>query len=419
MHFFSFKNDELHCEELSVRKIAAELATPFYLYSQKTIVSNFERIERAFHGLDHLICYALKANSNATLLALLAARGAGADVVSRGELFLALKSGVHPQKIVYAGVGKRDDEIEYALAQNILAFNVESLEELAVINGIAKEANQIAPVAIRVNPNIDIHGHPYISTGKGADKFGIALPAARALIRDFEKYPNLRLVGLHSHIGSQINEVSPYVEAVKILKELAAEARRVGGALQYVDIGGGLGVSDKNIFENENAAAADKPITVERLVEHLRPDFQSLGCKIIFEPGRALAAEAGILVTRVLYQKESHGKRFVIVDAGMNDLIRPSLYGAYHEIVPVCKRRGELVNVDVVGPICESGDFLGRDRRLPELRRGDLLAIMTAGAYGFVLSSNYNARPRPAEVLVEGAQSQVIRPAGDLEKLWS
>ncbi len=416
MHFFSFKNDELHCEELSVRKIAAVTATPFYLYSQKTIVENFERIERAFQGIDHLICYALKANSNQTLLSLLAGLGAGADVVSRGELFLALKSGFDPQKIVYAGVGKRDDEIEYALAQNILVFNVESLEELAVMDGIARAMNQIAPVAIRVNPNIDIHGHPYISTGTAADKFGVELPAARAVIRQFKKYPNLQLVGLHSHIGSQITEIAPFVEAVQILKELAAAARASGHVLQFVDFGGGLGVSYQNVFEGDESEPA---IDIAHLVDRLRSDLESLNCKIIFEPGRALVAEAGILVTRVLYQKDSHGKRFVIVDAGMNDLIRPSLYGAYHEIVPVCKRQDDLVNVDVVGPICESSDFLGRDRRLPELRRGDLLAIMTAGAYGLVLSSNYNARPRPAEMLVDGAQVRVIRPAGDLEKLWS
>jgi len=418
MHFFSFKNDELCCEELAVRKIEAEIDTPFYLYSKKTAHENYNRIDSAFHGIDHLICYALKANSNEALLSMLAAHGAGADVVSGGELFLALKCGFDPKKIVYAGVGKRDDEIKFALEKNILAFNVESTEELGVIDGIAGGLKKKAPVAIRINPNIDIHGHPYISTGKAVDKFGIELPAARAIIRNFEIYPNLQLIGLHSHIGSQIAEIAPFEQAVKILKELAGVVRKAGYNLQYVDIGGGLGVSYQNVFDDQEAVS-DKPIDLAQLVDKLRPDFQNFGCKIIFEPGRALVAEAGILVTRVLYQKESQGKRFVVVDAAMNDLIRPSLYGAYHEIAPVSKRGGELSNADVVGPICESGDFLGRDRRLPELRRGDLLAIMTAGAYGFVLSSNYNARLRPAEILVDGSSYRVIRSAGKLDALWS
>jgi len=418
MHFFRFKKNQLYCEEQSVEAIAQKVATPFYLYSQKTIVENFGRIDRAFSGLDHLICYALKANSNEALLSLLAECGAGADVVSRGELFLAIKSGFDPKKIVYAGVGKRDDEIKFALEKNILAFNVESTEELGVINGIAGGLKKKAPVAIRINPNIDIHGHPYISTGKSADKFGIELPVARATIHDLGQYSNIQLIGLHCHLGSQITEIAPYLRAVKILRDLADEVRLAGHTLLYVDIGGGLGVSYQNVFDDLEAVS-DTPIDLAQLVQRLRPDFQSLGCKVIFEPGRALVAEAGILVTRVLYQKVSQGKRFVIVDAAMNDLIRPSLYGAYHEIVPVLKRGGEWVHADVVGPICESGDFLGRDRRLPELARGDLLAIMTAGAYGFVLSSNYNARPRPAEILVDGSGYRLIRPAGQVDTLWT
>lgn len=418
MHFFKFKNRELYCENLSVRKIAAEIATPFYLYSRKTIIENFERIHRAFREFDHLICYALKANSNEALLALLAGLGAGADVVSRGELLLALKSGFDPKTIVYAGVGKRDDEIRYALEQNILAFNVESLEELRVIDEIAGEMNRTAPVAIRINPNIDIHGHPYISTGKAADKFGIELPAARQIIRDFKEFPHTRLMGLHCHVGSQITEIAPYAEVAKILKATAGEAKQTGHRLQYVDIGGGLGVSYKNVFGEASGPDSESKIDIAQIVDHIRPELQDLECKIIFEPGRALVAEAGILVARVLFQKESQGKRFVIVDAGMNDLIRPSLYGAYHEIVPVMQRAGTLVSADVVGPVCESGDFLGRDRPLPDLRRGDLLAVMTAGAYGFVLSSNYNARPRPAEVLVEGERFRVIREPGKLDHLW-
>jgi diaminopimelate decarboxylase len=418
MHFFNFKNEHLHCEDLAIKKVAGEINTPFYLYSQKTILENYRNVDSAFKGIDHLICYALKANSNEAVLSLLAGLGAGADVVSRGELLLAINSGFDPKKIVYAGVGKRDDEIRYALQKNILAFNVESLEELAVINDIASESRKTAPVALRINPNIDIHGHPYISTGKAADKFGIELPAARSIIRDFGRYPHLQLVGLHCHVGSQITEIAPYVEVVKTLTEIAAETRQAGHSLVYIDIGGGLGISYKNVFGEGADVATEKSIDLVQLVERVRRDLESLGCKIIFEPGRALVAESGILVTRVLFQKESQGKHFVIVDAAMNDLIRPSLYGAYHDIVPVTQHHGELSIADVVGPICESGDFLGRDRQLPPLNRGDLLAIMTAGAYAYVLSSNYNARPRPAEVLVDGANYRLIREGGSVERLW-
>jgi diaminopimelate decarboxylase len=415
MHCFHFKNNQLYCENLAIKEIAQKIETPFYLYSQKTILENFHRLDSAFSGLDHLVCYALKANSNEALLSLLAERGAGADVVSGGELYLALKSGFEPKKIVYAGVGKRDDEIRYALQQKILSFNVESLEELRVINEIAKLLKTRAPVAIRLNPDIDIQGHPHISTGKSADKFGIDIAAARELFRTFRSFSNIELIGLHCHVGSQITDSAPYRQVVKILDNLTSELRALGNQLSYVDLGGGLGVRHEDVFRGLSAGDLD----ISQLIDELRPGLQKMTCKIIFEPGRALVAEAGVLVTKILYQKETHGKRFVIVDAAMNDLIRPSLYGAYHEIVPVQRGAGQPTQVDVVGPVCESGDFLGRDRCLPELKRGDLLAVMTAGAYGFTLSSNYNARPRPAEVLVDGANLRVIRERGKIENLWS
>jgi len=417
MHCFHFKNSQLYCESLGVKEIAQKIETPFYLYSQKTILENFRRIDSAFNGLDHLICYALKANSNEALLSLLANAGAGADVVSGGELYLALKSGFEPKKMVYAGVGKRDDEIRYALQQGILSFNVESLEELRIINEIARSLQKKAPVAIRLNPNIEIKSHPYISTGKAADKFGIDLAAARELFRTFTNFSNVELTGLHCHIGSQITDAEPYRQVVKVLGDVASDRRALGHQLSYVDMGGGLSVRYENVFQDSNAAQTD--LDIKRLIDELRPDLRKMKCKIIFEPGRALVAEAGVLVTKVLYQKETQGKRFVIVDAAMNDLIRPSLYGAYHEIVAVQQSGGNPIKVDVVGPICESGDFLGCDRWLPELKRGDLLAVMTAGAYGFSLSSNYNARPRPAELLVDGANVRVIRDRGKIENLWS
>lgn len=421
MHFYNFMHDELYCEDISVQKIAENIETPFYLYSQKAILENFARIDIAFRKVDHLICYALKANSNLTLLSLLAQKGSGADVVSAGEIYLALKSGIPPEKIVYAGVGKKDDEIRYALERGILAFNMESIQELSVINIIAKSLQKKAPISLRINPNIDIHGHPYISTGKLADKFGIEIPKVKQILHKLEEFSNIELIGLHCHIGSQITETKPYLKVTDLLNELAVEMRSIGIHLKFVDIGGGLGVRYKNVFqENQKSTTLDLKsiLTPENLVSSLLPNLKQLSCKIIFEPGRVLVAEASVLVTKVLFHKENQGKQFIIVDAGMNDLIRPSLYGAYHEIVPVKQNTNEMLKVDVVGPICESGDFLAKDTWLPEVQRGDLLAVMTTGAYGFSLSSNYNARLRPAEVLVDGEKFQIIRERGKLENLW-
>lgn len=406
MHDFHFKHDELYCEEVAVQEIAGSVETPFYLYSRATVLNSFERIDKAFGALDHLICFAMKANSNHELLRLLASHGAGADVVSGGELQRALSSGFVPGKIVFAGVGKRDDEIRAALSARILALHVESLQELQVIDGLASEFGMKAPVAIRVNPDIDIEGHPYISTGKEANKFGIEISQVKALLPRMAEFVNVELIGLHCHVGSQISKIKPYAESLQILIELSAEMQSLGLPLQYVDIGGGLGVKYEHVFEDAEAGQAN--LTPESLVGALLPQFEKLGCKILFEPGRALVAEAGILVTRVLYVKEGRSKTFVIVDAGMNDFLRPSLYGAYHEIVPLRRSSQSPVKVDVVGPICESGDFFAKERRLPPVRRGDCLAIMTAGAYGYALASNYNGRPRPAEVLVDGDQYRIV-----------
>lgn len=424
MDYFRFRQSKLYCEELPVQQIAECIETPFYLYSKKTVVDNFDRMDCAFQDLHHLICYALKANSNETLLSLLAQKGAGADVVSRGEIYLAVRNGFVPEKIVYAGVGKTDGEIRYALEQGILGFNAESIAEIGVINEIAKGLNKIAPIAIRVNPNIDIQGHPYISTGQAKDKFGIEIPEVKKFFREMQALPHIELIGLHCHIGSQISEVPPFVKVVQLLKELAGDLRSLGCHLKYVDIGGGLAVRYKDLFQREREKLSRDEtdlagdLSAEELIQNLLPDLQELDCKIIFEPGRSLIASAGVLVTKVLFVKNTQGKRFLIVDAGMSDLIRPSLYGAHHEIVPIKQTCHKVTKVDVVGPICESGDFLARNRWLPEVQRGDFLAVMTVGAYGFSLSSNYNARPRPAEILVDGEKYEVIRAREAFEKVW-
>lgn len=412
MHHFHFENDELYCEEVKLQDVAADLGTPVYVYSQNTLLDNLAEIESALAGIDHTVCYALKANSNEKLLSLLASQGAGADVVSAGEIYLALKSGFPPEKIVYAGVGKRDDEILFALNRDILAFNVESAEELQAINDIADAENKKARIGIRINPDIDIQGHPYIATGKSENKFGISVSEVPQLLQQLSGLANVELVGLHCHTGSQIRAVAPYLAAIEALSQLKNRVEREGSTLRYIDIGGGLGVDYEAPFDEPS-------LTATELFSEIHADLAALDCRIIFEPGRSLIANAGVLLTQVLYGKQTRGKRFVVVDAGMTELIRPSLYNAYHEIVPLKKAPGPAkVKVDVVGPICESGDFLAKDRTMPEVSRGDLLAVLTAGAYGFSLSSNYNARPRPAEVLVNGGSYKVIRERGKIEELW-
>jgi diaminopimelate decarboxylase len=400
MHDFHYKNSELYAESVPVRKIAEKTGTPVFIYSHHTLATHYRAFENAFHGYPHIICFALKANSNLALLKLLAKEGCGADVVSGGELFFALKSGIPASRIVYAGVGKTEEEIAYALKSRILMFNVESSNELITIDRIAGQLNVSAPIALRVNPDISASTHPYISTGLKKHKFGIPIEQALEYYSLAAKLRHIKVVGIHKHIGSQITKVSPFVDALKKVLILAKDLRSLGIEIKYLDIGGGLGIP----YNNEN----DLP-RPEDLAKAIMPLIRSHGFTLIMEPGRAIAGNAGILVTKVLFLKKQPEKEFVIVDAGMNDLIRPSLYDAYHHIQHVKKNNRRLTPVDVVGPICESGDFLAKGRKINHPCQGDLLAVMSAGAYGFSMSSNYNGRTKAAEVLVKGNDYFVIR----------
>ncbi|MEE8493939.1 MAG: diaminopimelate decarboxylase [Nitrospirales bacterium] len=400
MHDFHYRNGELCCEAVPLTRIAKELGTPCYVYSHTTLVRHFRAVDQAFQDTPHIVAYAVKANSNLALLRLMASEGSGADIVSGGELHRALKAGVPPQKIVFAGVGKSREEVRYALESDILMFNVESSAELLALDEAAAEVGRRARIALRINPDIDPKTHPYISTGLKKSKFGIS--ADRAL-EEFELAASLRhidVVGVHKHIGSQLTDVAPFAEALKKMLALVEELRQRGTNIRFINIGGGLGITyaDETPPHPKELAAAVAPLVRDR------------GCVLIMEPGRVIVGNAGILMTRVLYIKDGPSKKFVIVDAGMNDLIRPSLYGAYHEIRPVREDPDpKTVVVDVVGPVCESGDFLATDRSLPEVKAGDLLAVMSAGAYGFVMASNYNSRPRPPEILVKDGEIHVIR----------
>lgn len=400
MHDFQYKNGELHCEGVPIKTIAQRVGTPFYLYSSQTLMNHIRAFDSAFAGVPHLVCYALKSNSNSAVLRLLAREGAGADIVSGGELFRALRAGIDPKKIVYAGVGKRRDELEYALKVGVLMFNVESGEELHAIDRAAKDMRVQARIALRVNPDIDPKTHAYISTGLKENKFGISIDQALEYYQIAKKLPHVEVVGVHQHIGSQITEVQPFVDAVTKLVGFVQELRGAGIRIQYINIGGGLGITYKD---------ETPPLPLE-VANAVRPLLKDCGCTIVMEPGRAIVGNAGILVTSALYHKESGEKRFLIVDAGMNDLIRPSLYEAYHEIRPVMETpAAKQAAFDVVGPICESGDFLAKDREMPEVNSGDLIAVMGAGAYGFSMSSNYNSRTRVAEVMVKGNEYYVVR----------
>jgi len=407
MHFFEYKNHQLQCEGISIREIAEKVGTPFYLYSYHTLVRHFTVFDDAFKGIPHIICYSAKANSNLALLRLFINLGGGVDVVSGGELYRALKGGAAPHKIVFSGVGKREDEIEYALKTGILMFNVESSQELQVINEVAGRIGKKAPIAIRVNPDIDPKTHPYISTGLKQNKFGIDVLRAPMAYRLASQLPNLKIVGIDCHIGSQLVEVEPIIEALRKLKELVENLRKKGMEIQYLDLGGGLGIT----YEDE-----EPPHPIE-YASTILEEIRGFGCTLILEPGRVIVGNAGILVSKVLYTKENEEKRFVIVDAGMNDLVRPSYYGSYHQILPVKEETREEIVADVVGPLCESSDFLAKGRKIPNLLSGELIAIMSAGAYGFSMSTNYNSRPRIAEVLVRDDQMFVIRQREGYEDL--
>ncbi len=399
MNHFQYRDHSLHCEDVAVEGIARKAGTPFYLYSHRTLRHHFRVFDGAFADVPHIVCFAAKANSNTAILRLFAREGGGVDLVSGGELYRALKAGVDPGKMVYSGVGKRDDEIDFALQSGILMFNVESVQELEAINKRAEMLGVRAGIGLRVNPDVDPETHPHISTGLKENKFGIDVEAAFAAYRRASVLKHLDIKGVSCHIGSQVTKISPFIDALRRLKELIRRLREEGIAIRYLDLGGGLGIT----YDQETPP---QPSEYARAIIEASRD---LDCTFIFEPGRVIVGNAGILVTRVLYTKENEGKRFMIVDAGMNDLVRPSLYGSYHNLQPVIQRESREVIADVVGPICESGDFLAKGRTMPALDRGELLAVMSAGAYGFTMSSNYNSRPRVPEILVRDDGWHVIR----------
>jgi diaminopimelate decarboxylase len=399
MHFFRYIQNELYAEDIPVRELINEYGSPLYIYSYKTLVRHFKAYDDSFDSIPHLICYAVKANSNLSILRLLGSLGSGADIVSGGELYRATKAGIRPSRIVYAGVGKTEEEIDFALKKGILMFNVESEQELKKIDEVAGRLSKRARIALRINPDIDPETHPYISTGLKEHKFGIPIEEALEHYRLAKSLKNIDVVGVHKHIGSQITSAQPFVDALKRVLILVEELKKEDINIRYLDIGGGLGIQ----YESE------KPPHPKELAKRLLPILRDSRMTLILEPGRSIVGNAGILVTRVLYTKPGLGKEFVIVDAAMNDLMRPTLYGAYHRIVPVKKVRRKGIIADIVGPICESGDFLAREREIPQLKPGELIAVMSAGAYGFSMSSNYNSRPRVAEVMVKGKEHYLIR----------
>jgi diaminopimelate decarboxylase len=384
------------------------VGTPFYLYSKNTFTSHYKAVDQAFGEVPHIVCYSVKANSNVAIIKMMAGEGSGADVVSGGELFRALKGGMDPQKTVFAGLGKTAEEIEYALKEGILMFNVESSQELMLINDVAQRVGIQAPIALRVNPDVDPRTHPYIATGLKKSKFGIPLKEAMAEYEVAQKLPGLNPIGVHQHIGSQIMESGPFESSLRKVANLAKSLKVLGMDIRYINIGGGFGIQ----YTDEDAPQPEQFATA------LVPMLRESGSTVIMEVGRMIAGNAGILVTRVLFNKKGEEKKFVVVDAAMNDLIRPSLYQAEHHIGPVAYRDGAPEEkVDVVGPICESGDFLAQDRSLPETQPGDLLAVFTAGAYGFSMASNYNSRRRTPEILVSGKKAYVIRRRETYEDL--
>ena len=425
MHAFHYRDGHLFCEEFDVAVAAERFGTPLYLYSAGTILDHYGRLNEALAGLDHLICYAVKANSNRAILRLLRDAGAGFDIVSGGELFRALKGGADSRKCTFAGVGKSRKEIEYALEQGVYSFNIESEAELDYINQIASAKNQRAPIALRVNPDVETQTHQYISTGKSENKFGIALERVAQVYERASKMPAITVRGVQTHIGSQITEAAPFVAAIEKLAPLVSELKSKY-AIEFFSVGGGLGIAYESSVASGSGdwwtSQRSHPLTIRQYVDAILPPLTRLGLRILLEPGRLLVGNAGILLTRVRYIKETAQKKFAIIDAGMNDLIRPALYGSYHEIVPVedsssSMSKDKTVKMDIVGPVCESGDFFAQDREMPELRAGDLLAVMSAGAYGFVMASNYNSRPLPAEALVRGDKLALIRKRQTIDDL--
>lgn len=407
MHHFEYRNNELYCEDVPIQELATEVGTPFYLYSHATLKRHFLIFDESFEGVNRLICYSAKANTNLAVLQLFAGLGGGLDIVSGGELYRGLKAGFPPEKIVYSGVGKRVDEIDYALDTGILMFNVESLEELEVIDKRAGLLAKRASVAIRVNPDVDPGTHPYISTGLKKNKFGIDTRTAIEGYQVASRLENIDIIGIDCHIGSQITEAEPFKDALESLKGLIEELKALGIEIRYLDMGGGLGIT----YDDET------PPHPQEYARAIVESLKGTDLQLILEPGRVIVGNAGILVTRVLYRKSAQVKEFVIADAGMNDLMRPSLYKAFHGIQPVVKTDQAAIEADVVGPICESGDFLAVDRRIPDVKQGDLLAVMSAGAYGFTMSSNYCSRLRVPEVMVKDDRFHVVRARQSYEDL--
>ena len=413
MHHFEYQNNNLFCESVPVASIAEAVGTPFYLYSTATLSRHFEAFDGSFSDTPHITCFAVKSCSNLSILRLFAKMGGGADIVSGGELFRALKAGVDPKRIVYSGVGKSEQELRTALQSGILLFNVESEQELERLQKVASELKVKAPVSFRINPDVDPKTHAYISTGLAKNKFGIPIEEAEEIYAQARNMPDINVCGVSCHIGSQLTEISPFVESLKKLKTFISRLRDININISYLDLGGGLGITynDEEPPHPRDYAKAIK-LEMASLNENGR------NCTLILEPGRVIVGNAGILVTRVEYTKKGPVKKFVIVDAGMNDLARPSLYSAFHDICPVERRadRGNEV-VDVVGPICETGDFLAKNQEVPVFNSGDLIAVMSAGAYGFSMASNYNSRPRVAEVLVKENEFFVIRKRETYESL--
>jgi diaminopimelate decarboxylase len=407
MNHFIYRNQELCCEEVEVAKIAAEVGTPFYLYSHATLARHFQTFDSSFANIPHLSCFAVKSCSNIAILRLFAQLGGGADIVSGGELFRALTAGVPPERIVYSGVGKTREELAYALRANILQFNVESEQELEALQEVAAAAGVKARVSFRVNPDVDPQTHAYISTGLAKNKFGIPIDQGVAVYLRARELANIQVQGVSCHIGSQLTQVSPFIESLRKLKNFIARLQAEGIRISHLDLGGGLGIQYRD----------EEPPHPEEYAQAIQAELAGLDCTLILEPGRVIVGNAGALITRVHYTKQGPAKKFVIVDAGMNDLARPSLYGAYHAIRPVRDHGQGREVADVVGPICETGDFLSRDQEVPVSLPGELLAVMSAGAYGFSMSSNYNSRPRVAEVLVAGAGYHVIRQRENYEDL--
>ncbi|MCW1915169.1 diaminopimelate decarboxylase [Luteolibacter sp. GHJ8] len=423
MHGFAYRNGSLHCEDVDLQTLAGEHGTPLYVYSANTIRDHYRRLDAALGKIDHEVAYAVKANSNLSVLKLLVAENAGFDIVSGGELFRVIQAGGDPGKCTFAGVGKTRAEIEYALKQGIYSFNVESEEELRYLNEVASDLGVIAPAAVRVNPNVDAKTHKYISTGKSENKFGVDFDLITDLYaRAARELAHVKLRGLQMHIGSQLTSIAPFIEAVEKVAPLATHLKNTHG-IEFWSIGGGIGI----VYHDSLASGAaswwsskdedKRPLTIAEYGEALVPRLENIGLKILLEPGRYIVGNAGVLLTRCLYEKHGKAKTFKVVDAGMNDLIRPALYEGHHEIEPL-KQPGEARRkVDVVGPICESGDFFCQDRELADFQPGELVALMSTGAYGFTMASNYNSRPLPAEILVDGSAAKVVRKRQTLEDL--